>query len=239
MAWKLAPSLVKLRAQLDARYPKRDRRSDGTIGDLRHQATVSEHNPNAAGYVRAFDGDVDGIPAAAVAEDLRKLGAAGDTRLNPGGYIILNGRIASAAHGWVWRRYTGRDPHRSHFHLSVTSSATGYKRTGAWNLPSLAPAPKPKPKPAPAPKPAPKPVPTPTPAPPPAPIPTPERPDMLIVLDPTGDANRQFLCDRTGASHITLAEREVLIAAGVPYVDDKKASGPARRDFLNARGAYS
>lgn len=150
MSWQLAPALVKFRAQLDARFPKRDHASDGTIGDARHRAEHSDHNPNRAGYVRAFDGDVDGIPAAALAEDLRKLGAAGDTRLNPGGYVILNGRIASASHGWTWRIYSG-DPHRSHFHLSVTTAAAGYKRTGKWNLPSLAPAkPKPAPKPAPA-----------------------------------------------------------------------------------------
>lgn len=125
-------SITTLRKQLNDKYPKRDRASDGIVGDPRHAATASDHNPNSLGIVRAIDIDVDGIPAAVIAENIRKRGAAGDKRLNPGGYVILNRRIASAAHGWGWRVYTGRDPHTSHIHVSVSTSRAGYDLTGAW-----------------------------------------------------------------------------------------------------------
>jgi len=36
MAWKLVAGGVTLRAQLDARFPKRDKASDGSIGNLEH-----------------------------------------------------------------------------------------------------------------------------------------------------------------------------------------------------------
>jgi hypothetical protein len=81
--------------------------------------------------------------------------------------------------------------------------------------------------------------PAPAPAPPvPAPVPAPAvpegPPDVLIVLEPKG--SKQYLCDRTGASHITQGERAVLIAAGVPYVGDGDATPAERAEFLLARG---
>jgi hypothetical protein len=54
MSWRLARSLETLRNQLNAKYPRRDRKSDGTIGDARHQAKKSDHNPRD-GVVTAFD----------------------------------------------------------------------------------------------------------------------------------------------------------------------------------------
>jgi hypothetical protein len=42
----LAPSLVALRAELDAKWPRRDRSSDGWIGDAAHSSRASQHNPD-------------------------------------------------------------------------------------------------------------------------------------------------------------------------------------------------
>ena len=136
MSWRLARALEELRAEINARWPNRDKSSDGSIGDASHQARPSDHNPNAAGVVRAIDVDADGIPAAWLADHVRKRGAAGDDRLTPGGYVIFNRRIASDVGGWTWRTYTGSNPHQAHVHVSATTSASGYDDSGDWGIAS-------------------------------------------------------------------------------------------------------
>jgi hypothetical protein len=135
-SWRSATSLIGLRAQIDARWPNRDRRTDGTIGDVRHcgGGHTSDHCPNHLGVVRALDIDADGIPTAALAEHIRRRGAAGDKRLANGGYVIYNRRIASWSHGWTWRAYTGDSPHTDHIHVSCSLDASGYDAGGSWNL---------------------------------------------------------------------------------------------------------
>jgi len=55
---RLSKSVIQFREQADDAYPDRDRRSDGTIGDARHAASKSDHNPCPhTGYIRAFDLD--------------------------------------------------------------------------------------------------------------------------------------------------------------------------------------
>lgn len=56
----------------------------------------------------------------------------------------------------------------------------------------------------------------PVPEPIPVPVPTHQEVDMQIVLDP--DGKTQWLCDAQSKRHITLDERAVRLAAGVPYV---------------------
>jgi peptidoglycan hydrolase-like protein with peptidoglycan-binding domain len=134
VSWRVARALLELRSEIDARWPNRERSSDGSVGDLSHAARKSDHNPNAAGVVRAIDVDADGIPAAWLAEHVRRRGQAGDQRLTPGGYVIFNHRIASDVAGWTWRAYTGSNPHTAHVHVSATTAASGYDDSGAWGV---------------------------------------------------------------------------------------------------------
>jgi len=48
---------TQLRDQVDTWYPDRRSTSDGWVGDARHSATKSDHNPDATGCVRAIDVD--------------------------------------------------------------------------------------------------------------------------------------------------------------------------------------
>lgn len=132
----LAASLVALRSEINARWPGRDTGSDGWIGDARHAATRSEHNPDARGIVHALDVDVDGINAAALARDL-----IGDPRV---WYVIWNRVIWSRTHDWAALRYAGADPHTGHLHVSIRLTGEAEQDLRLWlNGPAAAPKPKP------------------------------------------------------------------------------------------------
>lgn len=145
MSWRPAKCLSTLKREVDRRWPHRDHRTDGMIGDAAHcgGGGTSDHCPNSAGVVRAFDIDVDGIRADWLAEHFRALGARGDRRLANGGYVIFNRRIASWSHGWRWRVYTGESPHTDHVHLSVSRDASGYDKDGGWGIASATISPPP------------------------------------------------------------------------------------------------
>ena len=124
---RLSKAAVQLREQFDDAYPDRDHSSDGWIGDSRHANTVSDHNPDANGWVRAIDVDADlyGGPKPAVmpyvANQLRlACKAKTEKRI---AYIIFNGKIASPKQNWKWRTYTGVNPHTCHMHISFTKEA--------------------------------------------------------------------------------------------------------------------
>mgnify|MGYP007100117331 CR=1 FL=1 len=126
---RLAKSLVVLRDQINALAPNRSKASDGWIGDARHAASKSEHNPNAAGVVRAIDVTHDprnGIDNGTIADILRR---SADPRLY---YVISNGRIASS--GGPWRKYNGSNKHDHHFHVSVVADPKLYDSTKPWAL---------------------------------------------------------------------------------------------------------
>ena len=118
---KLCKAGVQLREQIDDAFPNRDRRSDGWIGDPRHAARKSDHNPTSEGIVRAIDIDADLKSHAAepfdFADQLRLL-ARFDKRIS---YIIFNGKIASYKRNYKWRKYTGINPHKTHIHISFTA----------------------------------------------------------------------------------------------------------------------
>lgn len=132
--WRLATSLVVLRDEIGHLWPDRSKASDGTIGDTLHATRVSDHNPNAAGVVRAFDITHDpehGPDGNALAEQLRDIGKAG----HPAPwYVVWNRRIASRTYGWVWQDYEGPDPHTNHVHVSVVQAAAGYDSSRPWGV---------------------------------------------------------------------------------------------------------
>lgn len=145
MAWRPAKCLITLRDEINAAYPNRVKAQDGIIGDEAHQARKSDHNPDSHGVVHAIDVDARGIPVDSIVNHLHGLALAGDQRL-AGGYLIWNRHIASAAHGWVWRDYTGADPHNLHFHMSCTYDPA-CDWTAPWGITTDQPAPLPKPQP--------------------------------------------------------------------------------------------
>lgn len=119
---KLCKAGIQLREQIDDDFPERDRKSDGWIGDARHSARKSDHNPDKNGIVRALDIDKDlgahKEEAHSLVEKIRQCAKRGDKRIK---YIIFDGRIASSILNWKWRKYKGVNPHRHHFHVSFTT----------------------------------------------------------------------------------------------------------------------
>ena len=135
--YHLCDAGVTLRSQIDKRWPKRDKASDGWIGDASHQAAVSDHNPDysAGGVVRAIDVDSNLGEKGAMDTLARQLAACGrDRRDNDRlSYIIWDHRIATNTYGWVWKPYSGVDPHTNHMHVSFTDR--GDDRGGEFDLP--------------------------------------------------------------------------------------------------------
>lgn len=136
MKSRLSKSVIQLREQADDAYPDRDRSSDGTIGDARHAASKSDHNPDAVtGYVRALDLDasLDGKDATAhyLADQIRAA-AKRDKRI---AYVIFNKKIASKRTLWRWVKYTGINPHVKHIHISFTKA--GDEDSSFFQIPLL------------------------------------------------------------------------------------------------------
>ena len=127
MKFQLSKAAIQLRNQVDDTYPSRDRTSDGWIGDTRHAARPSDHNPDANGWVRAIDLDRDLSGRAKpdlmpdLADQLRLL--CKSKREKRIAYIIFDGRIASSKKSWEWRTYEGSNKHNHHMHVSFTKEA--------------------------------------------------------------------------------------------------------------------
>ena len=132
---KLCKAGQQLREQIDDAFPDRDRASDGWIGDTKHAARKSDHNPTNEGIVRAIDIDADlrahKSEAFDLADQLRLL-ARFDKRIS---YIIFNGKIASWRRNYKWRKYTGINPHKTHIHISFT--AKGDEDRSMFRIPLL------------------------------------------------------------------------------------------------------
>lgn len=135
MSWRVVRSLLTLRDQINAMYPGRNKASDGTIGNRKHQLEVSEHNPDddvdgdgigegpaVDDVVRALDITHDPSHGCDIGVITDRLAESRDPRID---YVIANGLIMSGSGGpypWEWRIYYGDDPHTNHFHISVVKS---------------------------------------------------------------------------------------------------------------------
>lgn len=136
---RLSKSAIQLREQIDDSFADRDRTSDGWIGDTRHSARKSDHNPDEQGWVRAIDIDRDlagkrGKPDLMpdLVDQIRALAKSGDKRIS---YIIFDGRIASSKKAWRWRTYDGINKHNHHAHISFTTK--GDEDRSFFNIPML------------------------------------------------------------------------------------------------------
>lgn len=147
MAWHLAKSLDTFRSQVNAKWPGRDKSSDGTIGDTAHSARKSGHNPDIDGAVKAIDITHDpdrGLNCTELAEVIKN---SKDPRID---YIIWNRKISNPViQAGAWRAYNGSNPHTMHMHLQVLKkgceSAEQWEAVGSTSvseIPSGVPAPK-------------------------------------------------------------------------------------------------
>ena len=134
---KLCAAGVQLRDQVDTWYPDRRTTSDGWIGDARHSASKSDHNPDErSGFVvRAVDVDsrLDSSEGISIylADQIRKC-AKTDKRIS---YVIHNGMIASRILNFKWRKYKGFNKHTKHIHISFTK--LGDKDGREFDIPLL------------------------------------------------------------------------------------------------------
>ena len=123
--------------QVDQRWPKRNKASDGTIGDAAHASRNSDHNPwikeanSRLGVVSAIDithdpgnGPDCNVLAAALIRN-------GDKRIK---YIIWSRRIWNPDISPYWRPYNGANTHTKHLHLSVRSTKGFYDNEAEWKL---------------------------------------------------------------------------------------------------------
>ncbi len=120
---------VKLREQVNERWPNRDKASDGWIADGNHSPN-SFHQPDAEGWVRALDIDEDlGERGAmrALADQLAeycRLGLPGSGRIL---HIVYEDQVASGTpgkgHPDYWRFRGSGYGHTQHMHISFTDAA--------------------------------------------------------------------------------------------------------------------
>jgi hypothetical protein len=138
---KPKPKLVAggevLRNQVNEKWPKRDKRTDGWISDASHMSRDSDHNPDARGVVHALDFDHNmgagdkrqGPNAQRLADELiayARRGTPGSERLK---YVVYNNQIASGTYSnryWVWRK--GNYGHTEHIHVSFTTNGERDRR---------------------------------------------------------------------------------------------------------------
>jgi hypothetical protein len=146
-SWILVPCLGQLRTDLNRLAPNRDKSSDGTIGDLAHQGSVSDHNDDEIGRVPIRDADSKHeVHAVDLDVDLRepnltmemvvqhvlaRCRSGAEKRLR---YIIFNRRIWSASSSWTQRTYSGGNAHDKHAHFSASYETKHEASTASWRL---------------------------------------------------------------------------------------------------------
>ena len=138
---RLVAGGVTLRNQVNKRWPKRDKRSDGWIGDKAHAGRQSDHNPDSRGLVHALDIDADLDPkdpgaAQRLANQIVAYAASGIPGANRIKYVVFNDQIASGTYPtsmWKWR---GSGYGHMH-HIHVSFSTKGENNAQTYPLPIL------------------------------------------------------------------------------------------------------
>ena len=127
MSWHLAPSLQKLRSEVNEKWPNRSKSHDGTIGDRAHSARKSDHNPNGRGSVNAIDITAKGIDTAALIDAAKRHPSVR--------YIIHNRKIMNRDIGnFRARAYHGSNPHTAHVHISIYQRQSAENDRRSWGL---------------------------------------------------------------------------------------------------------
>ena len=138
---RLVAGGVTLRNQVNKRWVRRDKRSDGWLGDSAHKARVSDHNEDSRGLVHALDIDADLDPkdpgaAQRLANQIVAYAASGIPGANRIKYVVFNDQIASGTYPtsmWKWR---GSGYGHMH-HIHVSFSTKGENNAQTYPLPIL------------------------------------------------------------------------------------------------------
>jgi hypothetical protein len=128
---RLVAAGITLRAQINKRWPNRQKLSDGWIGNRAHAARKSHHNPDAHGWVHALDIDADLLGpgkrarsrkiAQELADQLVEYARSGEPGSERIKYVVFDNHIASGTYAkqfWTWRK--GSWGHENHIHVSFT-----------------------------------------------------------------------------------------------------------------------
>lgn len=141
---RLVAAGVTLRKQIDQTFPGRDKGADGWIASAEHRrrSPVSDHNPDANGWVHALDIDADLIPwnpaasrkaAQHLVNELVQYAASGALGSHRIKYVVFNDRIASGTYAKTWWQWRGNGyGHFGHIHISFTGEN---RRTGRRKFP--------------------------------------------------------------------------------------------------------
>ncbi len=129
---QLCAAGVTLRNQINARFPRRDKASDGWIGDNAHanrsgwglNGKGSYHNPAPSGYVHAIDIDEDFGAHGDSMEFAEQLATYCRKGLDDGRivHIVYEDKVASATAGDWHFRGSGYG-HTHHIHISFSAKA--------------------------------------------------------------------------------------------------------------------
>jgi len=122
----LSPSLGRLFKEIDARWPSRDRRTDGWYRSPSVGISVG-HNPGERGLVHAIDVDKDGIRPLWIIDNIYRGGGVLF-------YIIWDRRVWSTRTGWDGHHYTGSNPHTDHMHIEIYQTVTAEQFSKGWGI---------------------------------------------------------------------------------------------------------
>ena len=120
----LATSLDNLFNEIDARWPNRDRRTDGWFTDQRE---TYGHNRTERGLCHAIDVDDDGIDEDFIMSHLYR---GGDVLW----YWIWDRKLYSRKRDFEPVAYTGPSAHTDHMHIEIHHTVKAENYSGPWGI---------------------------------------------------------------------------------------------------------